>query len=102
MILPKTTRHVVVLTVAALAAAVAGACGSGSSGGDAEALPSEPTTSAVSPTATATPENSLTVGWEVGNRAPDFMIATLFGGNVSLDTLRAAEKPFLLYFFATW
>ena len=98
MILPKTPRDVVVLTVAALAVA----CGSGSSGGDAEVAPSEPTTSAVSPTVTVKPERFSTVGWEVGDRAPDFMIATLSGGAISLDTLRASEKPFLLYFFATW
>ena len=102
MILPKTPRDVIALTVAALAAALAVACGSGSSGGGADAVPSEPTISAVSSAATATPERSPTVGWEVGDRAPDFMIATLSGGTISLDTLRASEKPFLLYFFATW
>ncbi len=102
MNLPKTPRDVVVLTLAAFAAALAVACGSGSSGGDAEVAPSEPTISAVSSVATATPERSPTVGWEVGDRAPDFMIATLSGGTISLDALRASEKPFLLYFFATW
>ena len=40
------------------------------------------------------------VGHETGQRAPNFMVATTDGGQLSLDSFQG--RPVLLYFSATW
>jgi hypothetical protein len=42
------------------------------------------------------------VGLEVGQRLPDFAVKALDGKPVSGTDLLAQDKPFILYFFATW
>ncbi len=61
-----------------------------------------PSAEAVAPTPTIAADEAHPVGWHIGERAPDFELATLSGSSVSLGQLRAAGKPFILYFFATW
>ena len=39
-------------------------------------------------------------GTSVGDNAPPFSVTTTEGQVVSLDTLQ--DRPFVLYFFATW
>ena len=43
---------------------------------------------------------SVEVGHEVGQKAPDFMLTTVDGEQVTLDSLQG--RPVVLYFFATW
>ena len=50
--------------------------------------------------ATEAPQLMLEVGHEAGQMAPDFMLATVEGENVSLETLQG--RPTILYFYATW
>ena len=57
------------------------------------------------PTAVPTPTSppiqmSVEVGHEVGQKAPDFMLTTVDGEQVTLDSLQG--RPVVLYFFATW
>jgi peroxiredoxin len=40
------------------------------------------------------------VGYKAGQRAPDFMLTTVGGENLTLDSFRG--RPVILYFFATW
>ncbi|MBI5929004.1 MAG: redoxin domain-containing protein [Chloroflexi bacterium] len=49
-----------------------------------------------------TPENydSLAVGLEIGNRAPEFEVETIDGDKISLSDLRG--QPVLINFWATW
>jgi len=42
------------------------------------------------------------VGLANGQRAPSFSVSLLDGRPVSDADLRAQEKPYILYFFATW
>ena len=42
------------------------------------------------------------VGVQVGNTAADFTLKTLDDQPLTLGDLLAQEKPFILYFFATW
>jgi peroxiredoxin len=51
-------------------------------------------------TAAAVHANSVKVGFQVGERAPDFELRSLDGVNVRLSDLRG--KPVLLNFWATW
>ena len=57
------------------------------------------------PTATPVPEPtstpSLKVGPEVGQAAPDFTVTTVDGEVLALSNF-LGNKPFILYFFATW
>lgn len=93
----------------ALAAGLTAACA-----GD-EAATSAPTaqqTSAPVPADTTQPANgaataasepaqpSIEVGYKAGQRAPDFMLTTVGGENLTLDSFRG--RPVILYFFATW
>jgi hypothetical protein len=43
-----------------------------------------------------------TVGPQVGQRAPDFTVTTLDGKRLASPDLLAQNKPFILYFFASW
>ena len=45
-------------------------------------------------------QTSLEVGHEVGQKAPDFMLTTAEGEQVTLASLQG--RPVVLYFFATW
>ena len=58
-------------------------------------------TTTVPPTSPTTTTPSVIVeGLNIGNRAPDFDLPTLMGGNISLSSLRG--KPVLLNLWATW
>ena len=48
------------------------------------------------------PETALTIGLQVGQRAPAFTVTTLDGKPLGSADLLAQDKPFILYFFATW
>lgn len=52
--------------------------------------------------APAPPESNPRVGLQVGERAPAFIVKTLEGGPLASSELLAQDKPFILYFFATW
>ncbi len=57
------------------------------------------------PTAAPIPTSSPTqmpveIGHEVGQRAPDFMLTTVKGGQVTLDSFQG--RPLVLYFYTTW
>jgi hypothetical protein len=54
----------------------------------------------VRPSAAEAPEPP--VGLEIGQRGPDFTIDYTDGRPLLAADLRAAGKPYLLYFFATW
>ena len=43
---------------------------------------------------------ALQVGHKAGQRAPDFMLTTVEGEQVSLDSFRG--RPLVLYFYTTW
>ena len=53
------------------------------------------------PSSTSPPvQTSLEVGHEVGQKAPGFMLTTVEGEQVTLDSLQG--RPLVLYFYATW
>ena len=57
------------------------------------------------PTAAPIPTSSPTqmpveIGHEVGQRAPDFMLTTVKGEQVTLDSFQG--RPLVLYFYTTW
>lgn len=54
----------------------------------------------VTDSASVQEQESVVVGGQAGNRAPDFTVTTLDGREVTLTSLRG--KPFLVHFFATW
>ncbi len=43
---------------------------------------------------------ALEVGHKAGQKAPDFMLTTVEGEQVSLDSF--SGRPLLLYFYTTW
>ena len=45
-------------------------------------------------------EVSVEIGHEVGQKAPNFMLTTVEGEQVTLDSFQG--RPLILYFFATW
>ena len=51
---------------------------------------------------TANSASSLGVSSQVGQPAPEFSVTTLDGQPLTSADLLAQEKPFILYFFATW
>ena len=53
-------------------------------------------------TETTAEKDEPKVGYRVGNLAPDFTITTTDGRAVNRDDILAEDKPFILYFFATW
>ena len=88
-------RHAVVARlslalVVVLVAAASGACNSsgGASSGRSTAAPA------------AQPPAAF--GATVGKAAPDFQVGTLDGLMVTSADLRAQQKPYILYFFASW
>ena len=62
--------------------------------------PSGVTAQASAQTAEATSVQG--VGLQVGQPAPDFTVTTLDGQPLTSADLQAQEKPFILYFFASW
>ena len=42
------------------------------------------------------------VGLQVGQHAPTFMLTTIDGAPLASADLLAQDKPYILYFFATW
>ena len=81
-------------------------CGSEAPGTDAPAVsqastPVAPATGAETEQPAATPAVvAVEIGHKVGQRAPDFMLTTVEGEQVSLDSFQG--RPLLLYFYATW
>ena len=84
-------------------------CGGDEAGTEAPAVsqvstPVAPATTAETekPAATAVPtsEAAIEVGYKVGQRAPDFMLTTVEGEQVSLEGFQG--QPLLIYFYATW
>lgn len=47
-------------------------------------------------------EPARAAAFQVGQPAPDFTVTTLDGQPLTSADLLAQEKPFILYFFATW
>jgi peroxiredoxin len=43
-----------------------------------------------------------TVGARVGQVAPDFQVKALDGRTLTTADLRVQQKPYILYFFASW
>lgn len=95
-----------------MAALLVAGCGGDEAGTDAPAA-SQASTPVVSatpattgqPAATAVPtstpaEMAVEVGYKVGQRAPDFMLTTVEGEEVSLEGFQG--QPLLIYFYATW
>ena len=76
----------------------------------AETEPAPTATSAPATSAAATPAPVVTpeapaapaakVGDSVGDQAPDFRLASVAGGEVTLADFQG--KPLVIYFFATW
>ena len=58
-----------------------------------------PSTEAPAPTSPPV-EVTAEVGHEAGQKAPDFMLTTVEGGQVSLSDFQ--DRPVMLYFYATW
>ena len=58
--------------------------------------PAQPAASA------ASTEASPPVGLQAGQRAPDVAVTTLDGARLTSADLVAQDKPYILYFFATW
>ena len=58
-----------------------------------------PTSSPATPEPTPAP--SVKIGPRVGERAPDFSLTTIDGQTITLSSF-LGNKPFILYFFATW
>lgn len=50
--------------------------------------------------AAATESQKIAVGDSQGNIAPDFLLYTLDGRELTLQSYR--DRPLILYFFATW
>ena len=62
-----------------------------------------PSSGAATPVPAITPETPVTaakIGKSVGDRAPDFRLARVGGGEVTLADFQG--KPLVIYFFATW
>ena len=61
--------------------------------------PRLPTATPPEPTAFPTPQ--VKVGTNVGQRAPDFTVTTIDGKEVNSSSF-LGQRPFILYFFASW
>ena len=63
--------------------------------------PTDAPSSTEAPAPTSPPvEVTVEVGHEAGQKAPDFMLTTVEGGQVSLGDFQ--DRPVMLYFYATW
>jgi cytochrome oxidase Cu insertion factor (SCO1/SenC/PrrC family) len=62
-----------------------------------------PAGSALKPGASPPPVGQARpVGHQVGQAAPDFTLQTVEGRRLTRADLLAAQKPFIVYSFATW
>ena len=81
-------------------------CGSEAPATDTSAVsqastPIVPATGAETEQPAATPAVvAVEIGYKVGQKAPDFMLTTAEGEQVSLEGFQG--RPLLLYFYATW
>ena len=88
-VVAKSSLTLVVLLFAAAAVACSpGGAGSSSSSGRSTAAPPAPQPAAV--------------GARVGQLAPEFQVKTLDGLMLTSADLIAQQKPYILYFFASW
>ena len=82
------------------------ACGGGDSAADTSGAspPAAPASSAAATPAPVmapkAPATAAKIGNSVGDRAPDFRLATVGGGEVTLADFQG--QPLVIYFFATW
>lgn len=81
------TLMVVLVAVAAVACSPGGSGSSSSSGRSTAAPPAQ---------------QPAAVGAGVGQLAPDFQVKTLDGLMLTSADLLAQQKPYILYFFASW
>ena len=84
---PSLTLVVVLVAAAAVACSPGGAGGSSGSGRSTAAPPAQ---------------QPAAVGARVGQLAPDFQVKTLDGLMLTSADLLAQQKPYILYFFASW
>ena len=65
------------------------------------ATATEPQQPASAPIPTSPPaQTAVETGHKVGQKAPDFMLTTVDGEQVSLDGFQG--RPLVIYFYATW
>ena len=89
-----------------LAALLLSGCGSEAPGTDTPTVgqtstPIVPATAAETEQPAATPaEMAVEIGHKVGQKAPGFMLTTVEGEQVSLESFQG--RPLLLYFYTTW
>ena len=95
---PRNILAKLIAPLAALAFAFALACGTGSG--------SETSERQAAPSPAAQPERAETVaptgeiGFELGDRIPEFEISLTSGEALSAAQLRASERPTFLFFFS--
>ena len=68
--------------------------------GPATGTPTAQQPTAVLQTTTPPSQPPLEVGYEEGQKAPNFMMTTVDGEQLTRDSFQG--RPVLLYFFATW
>ena len=86
-----------ILTAMAASLALALACGADGGETDAAARSSAVSETAVQPTAVASTGN---VGFNLGDRIPEFEISLTSGEPLTSAQLRASERPAFLFFFS--
>lgn len=90
----KQTRVTSVVPLLVTLALIGAACGS-------TATPGSTSPGGTEPTSQPTDAASET-GYEVGQPAPDFVLTSDEGQRLTLASLRAENRPVVLYFFTTW
>lgn len=85
----KQTRVTAVVPLLVTLALIGAACGGTTTPG------------VVDTTSQSTNAGSVT-GYEVGQQAPDFVLTLDDGQRATLASLRAENRPVVLYFFTTW
>ncbi len=108
---PFSVGRVLILLGSVLLSAVALACSAtpaspsavGVAGGAPNPAPANPS-AAGGPVGAPNPvgASSASTGTAVGQLAPAFSILTLHGRAVTEMEFRAVDKPYVLYFYATW
>ena len=93
---PQNTLRKLIAPLAALAFALALACGTGSE--TAERPPAPSTAAQAERAAPVTPTGE--VGFGLGDRVPEFEISLTSGEALSAAQLRASERPTFLFFFS--
>ena len=90
----KQTRITSVVPLLVTLALVGAACGG-------SATPGSTSPGGIEPTSQSTDTVTAT-GYEVGQQAPDFILTLDDGRRATLASLRAENRPVVLYFFTTW